>query len=138
MADRHRVRAEPRLALGRPAVARIREILGEQPQRHLVDPHGGMGQTPLANQRGDPLLEVGRLPVPRVVVGERGEPPDHLRTVGDGLLAQHPGLLLRPPAPQHRLERRLLGVQVAHTPGKLEVGHTRQIDTPHCPHPPSR
>jgi hypothetical protein len=125
MADRHRVAAEPLLALGHPAVARIREILGEQPQRDLVDPHGGMRQVPLAHQRGDPLLHMGGLPGPRVLVGERGEPADHQLPVGDGLGAQHPGLLLRPPPPQHRLEHRLLGVQRAHTPGKLEVSHAR-------------
>src|ERR1019366_2760976 len=38
MTDLHRIRAEPLLALGRPAVTRVSSKIAEQPQRLLISP----------------------------------------------------------------------------------------------------
>jgi len=55
---------------------------------------------------GDPLLDLGRRPLPRPGSGELPEPADQPDPSLDQRPAQTPGLLLAPPPGQHLLEQR--------------------------------
>jgi hypothetical protein len=138
VADLHRVGPEALLALDQPAVARVGHEVAKLPQRSLVAAHRRPCQLLLAGQLGHPLVDVGGLPVPRVVVGERREPADHLRTAVDRLGPQPPRGLLRPPAAQHRLQHRVLGVQQRHALDQLQARPALQIALLRHPLSPSR
>ncbi len=109
----HRMCGEPLPALLRPAVAGVGDEVTEQPQPHLIGPQRGPAE-PLRAQLCPELLHIGRRPRPRIVVGERGEPAHRLHLRRDRVLRQQASQLLAGPPGQHRLEHRLLRIQMPH------------------------
>ena len=76
-----------------------------------------------------PLLDVARPPAPRVLVGERQEPPYQPLRASIVSALQPTGDLLGPPAAQHRLEHGVFGPQLRHPRDQLQAGRPRQITT---------
>ena len=136
VADRHRVLpgAELLLARRRPAVPAVHEELGELPQRALVGADRRRGQVLLGGQVQRPLVHVARRPLPRVLPGELAEPAHQPLPRRDRVLPQPPRRLLGVPAPQHRLEHRVLRVQLRHAGDQLQTG-SRPPDHPVPPDP---
>lgn len=85
---------------------------------------------PLARQIRRPLIHVTSRPAPRILIGEIAEPADQPLTVNDRLIPHPPRLLLRPPAPQHRLEHRILGPQLSHPGHQLQARRASQVVSP--------
>ena len=141
MADRHRMGTLPELLLAgsRPPVAAVAQVLAEQPQVHLVAADRRRGQPPLARQRLRPLIDVRRPPAPRVLVRELQETAHQPLSRRDRVLPQPPGDLLSLPAPQHRLEHRVLRTQLHYPGNQLQMRSARQISPSHpTPETPKR
>jgi len=79
----------------------------------------------LGSQMQRPLIHPPSRPRPRVVAGELPEPAQQPTAGADGVLPQPTGGLLRPPAPQHRLDHRILGAQLHHARDKLKARGAR-------------
>jgi hypothetical protein len=77
-----------------------------------------------------------RAPTPRILVGERQEPPHQPHARLDRVLLQTAGALLGPPTAQHRLEHGVLGPQLRHTRDQLQAGRSHQITTSQIALPP--
>ena len=135
MADRHRMvpRAELPLARPHPAIPGIGQELGELPETALIPPDRRRRQVLLRRQAQRPLVHVPRRPGPRVLPGERHEPADQPLPLASRLLPQPAGGLLRLPAPQHRLEHRVLRMQLRHALDQLKSRSPRKIPTSHRP-----
>jgi len=85
----------------------------------------------LSSQMQRPLIHPPSRPRPRVVACELPEPAHQALAGADGVLPQPTGGLLRPPAPQHRLEHRVLRPQLHHARDQLKVRRARQITPSH-------
>ena len=133
MGDRHRMLpgAERLLARQRPAVPAIDQELAELPERALIAADRRWRQVLLCSQRQRPLVHVPRRPRPRVLVRELQEPPHQPFPGSHRVLPQPARHLLRTPAPQHRLDHRVLRAQLRHPGHQLQVRRTRQIRPPH-------
>jgi hypothetical protein len=131
VADRHRERAERLLALDRPPVPAVGEVLAEQPQIGLVATDRRRSEMLLTGQRLRPLVHMRRSPAPRVLVGELQEPPHQPLPRSDRVLLQPTRGLLGPPALQHRLDHGVLGTQLHHTGDELKTRGARQITSSH-------
>ena len=131
VADGHRMGADAERLLARqsPAVAGVGEVLAEEPQVDLVAPDRGRGEMTFATQRQGPLLDVARPPTPRVLVGERQEPPHQPHARLDRVSLQAAGALLGPPTAQHRLEHGVFGPQLRHPRDQFQAGRPHQITT---------
>jgi hypothetical protein len=131
MADGHRMGTGPERLLARrsPAVAGVGEVLAEEPQVDLVAPDRGRCEVPFPTQRQGPLLDMARPPTPRVLVGERQEPPHQSHARLNRVHLQTAGALLGPPTAQHRLEHGVFGSQLRHPRDQLEAGRSHQITT---------
>lgn len=128
--DLHRDLPEPLLTRAEPAVARIGDVAAEQPQRQLVatgSRHRHRLRTGV--QAGKERLRLGRLPLPRVLIRELGEPPNQRQTWPDRARPQEPRALLLLPPSQHRREDRRLRVQMDHVPCQHQAGRTGQLAT---------
>src|SRR5439155_17645398 len=77
VADLHRVRPEPLLALRRPPVRRINQVVAEQPHGLLVRAQRRTAKSAYSTQIGAPLVDRLRYPRPRVaarMLSERSHP----------------------------------------------------------------
>jgi hypothetical protein len=125
MADLHRPRAHPLLALRNPAVPGIADIVQEHRQRALIGPD--RRSRPPA--RAAPRLHLFRRPGPWPRHRERLEPADQPVPALHQRPAQPAAALLTSPSLQHRLEQCRLG------PRRCRVAHQHQRG---CPREPAR
>ena len=120
-------------ALLGPLVAGIGEVVAEHPQRQVIAPDRRDRPPVLPRrQRHRKVLHVTRIPIPRVGLGEFGEPAHESLPFGDRALAEHAGALLPGPAGQHRLEDSDLFVEMQDTLDQNQPSGPRRVG--HKPH----